>query len=65
MLMLSELTKVISTSFNLYLDMASKGIKAHLQATLHDIRFRSILSRKRTLVCKESLYTEALFHSKP
>ena len=35
------------------------------QATPHDVRLRSILWRKRTLVCKESLHAEALLHSKP
>lgn len=34
------------------------------QATPHDVRLRSILRRKGTLVCKESLHSEALFHSK-
>ena len=28
MLMLSELTKALSTSLNFYLDMANKGVKA-------------------------------------
>ena len=34
------------------------------QATPDDVRSRSILRRKGTLVCKESLHSEALFHSK-
>ena len=34
------------------------------QATPDDVRLRSILRRKGTLVCKESLHSEALFHSK-
>ena len=34
------------------------------QATPYDVRSRSILRRKGTLVCKESLHSEALFHSK-
>ena len=35
------------------------------QATPDDVCLRSILRWKGTLVCKESLHTEALFHSKP
>ena len=35
------------------------------QATSHDVRLRSILRWKRTLVCKESLHAEALLHSNP
>ena len=35
------------------------------QATPHDVRLRSILWWKRTLVCKESLHAEVLLHSKP
>ena len=35
------------------------------QATPYDVRSRSMLRRKGTLVCKESLHAEALLHSKP
>lgn len=35
------------------------------QATPHDVRLRSILRRKGTLVCKETLHTETQFHSEP
>ena len=32
MLMLSRLSKALSTSFNFYLDMANKGVKTHLSS---------------------------------
>lgn len=35
------------------------------QATPNDVRLRSILRRKGTLVCKETLHTETQFHSEP
>lgn len=35
------------------------------QATPHDVRLRSILWRKGTLVSKETLHTETQFHSEP
>lgn len=35
------------------------------QATPDDVRSRSILRRKGTLVCKETLHTETQFHSEP
>lgn len=55
MLMPSELSKALSTSLNFYLDMANKGVKAPIsQATLHDVRLRSILWWKRA-VKKEAL----------
>lgn len=35
------------------------------QATPNDVCLRSILRRKGTLVCKETLHTETQFHSEP